>query len=97
MQIEDVFIAVGSTTKRAYLNCLEEQQAWSDLYNKPVPSIVQTKRYFILSTEEFLSKEDALSWLNAQDFSILKYRSNTAGALILPAQTFLFFTLPNKR
>lgn len=96
MQIDEFHLSKGSSAKKAYLNCLEEQQAWVNAYSKETPSILSTKRYLILSTETFDSKQEAISWYFSQDLSVLKYRTNTAGALILQDNTYLFITLPKK-
>lgn len=96
MQIDEFHLSKGTSAKIAYLNCLEEQEAWYTLYQKDKPSILSTKRYFILSTDTFLSKEEAISWYFSQDLSLLKYRKYTAGALILQDNYYLFITLPSK-
>lgn len=86
--------AVGASTKKAYLNAKEEDLMWSDYDETHIQSVSLTKRYFIVSTESFSSKEEAINFVKDFDFTSIKYRKNTSGTLILPDNTYLFFTLP---
>ena len=67
---------------------------WANYNEDHIQSVDLTKRYFILSVNVFESKEEAIQFASSFDYSSIKYRSNTSGALILPNNTYLFFTLP---
>lgn len=86
--------AIGDSAKKAYLNAKEEDLMWSDYNEDHIPSVSLTKRYFIVSVDTFESKEEAIQFASSFDYSTIKYRKNTSGALILTNNTYLFFTLP---
>lgn len=86
--------SVGDSAKKAYLNAKEEDLMWAEYNQDHIPSVSLTKRYFILNVNTFSSKEEAIQFASSFDYSSIKYRSNTSGALILPNNTYLFFTLP---
>ena len=86
--------SIGDSAKKAYLNAKEEDLMWANYNEDHIQSVDLTKRYFILSVDVFESKEEAIQFASSFDYSSIKYRSNTSGALILPNNTYLFFTLP---
>lgn len=87
-------VAIGESAKKAYLNALEQEEAWVLNDENYYSDILDTKRYFIVNIQPFPSKEEALLWLESFDFSTIKYRKNTCGTCILSDNQYLFFKLP---
>lgn len=95
--IPDYIISRGESGKKAYLAAKESDSHWLEAYPDYTPVLLDTKRYYILTTDIFSSKQEALVWLhdflNSDYQSNYKFRKNTAGALILENDNYLFFPL----
>ena len=95
--LPDYIISRGESGKKAYLAAKQADLNWMEVYPDYTPALVDTKRYRIITTEIFTSREKALVWLldfvNSDYQSLKKYRKNTAGALILENDSYLFFAL----
>lgn len=95
--IPDYIVSRGDSGKKAYLAAKEFDSYWIEASPDYNPTLLNTKRYHILTTEIFSSKETALAWLeiflNSDYQSNFKFRKNTAGALILENSNYLFFPL----
>lgn len=90
-------ISTGDGAKKAFLNLLEEEKAWQET-RQIQPSFTSCKRYKIVSTEIFLSKEEALSYIVTN--SPFKTRPKTAGCVIIGNDQndkiqYLFFNSEN--
>ena len=88
-------MSAGQGAKQAFTNLLEQEEAWQDIY-KIESNFLDCKRYKIVSTDQFTSKEDALTYINAN--LPFKMRVKTAGCVIMNTnQTiqYLFFKQEN--
>lgn len=88
-------ISSGDGAKKAFLHLLEKEKAWQDNYE--MQSIFSgCKRYKIVSTDHFSSKEDALTFINSN--APFKMRANSAGCVIISLNQsiqYLFFIQKN--
>jgi hypothetical protein len=88
-------ISSGDGAKKAFLHLLEEEKAWQDNYEIQ-SAFSNCKRYKIVSTDHFSSKEDALTFINSN--APFKMRANSAGCVIINLNQniqYLFFTQEN--
>lgn len=88
-------ISSGDGAKKAFLHLLEEEKAWQDNYDMQ-SAFLDCKRYKIVSTDHFSSKEDALTFINSN--APFKMRAKSAGCVIINLNEniqYLFFIQEN--
>ena len=91
----DYALSTGDGAKKAFLNLLEKEKAWQEAHQIE-PSFSSCKRYKIVTTEPFTSKEEALSYINSN--LPFKMRVNSAGCVIINNNLntqYLFFNQEN--
>jgi hypothetical protein len=84
-------ISSGDGAKKAFLNLLEQEEAWRDNYSIKSP-FLECKRYKIVSTDHFLSKDSALTFITSN--MPFDMRSKSAGCVIINSDQktqYLFF------
>ena len=93
-------IAEGLTgAKKAYVNALEIESAWET--HKKFPSdLLATKRYKIVNTQPFKTKEAALAYITKN--KPFKMRTHSAGCVLIQKEeeeevSYLFFTQSLKK
>jgi hypothetical protein len=87
MQYNDYIVASGQGAKKAFLKAMEIESS------DPESHFIGVKRYFIVNTQSFETVNYALEWLDDADLSHIKFKNNTAGALIINSDTYLFFAI----
>ena len=87
--------SIGDGAKDAFLTLIEQESAWLEEHQIQSP-FLDLKRYKIVNTQPFDSKQEALDYINTN--TPFKMRAKCAGCVIVKQQEellYLFFKQEN--